>query len=98
MHHSLQGEEQKGNKAELLARVKSLQSVKVAMATYEANKNSNPSLRSEPLPPLTAFKGKLKVFSALEATYSGIQARKFEMLQGFYRSGTVRYLYSVLAT
>ena len=97
MHHNFQGEEQKGNKAELLARVKSLQFVKVAMATYEAKKTQTRACEVSLYFP-HCFKGKLKVFPALEATYSRIQARKCEMIPGFYRSGTVRYLYSVLAT
>ena len=58
MHRNLEGREQKGDKAELLAGVKNMEPAKVAMVTNEANKNRNPNLRGEVLPSLVDFKGR----------------------------------------
>jgi hypothetical protein len=65
MQHNPEGGEQKGNKAELLARVKNMESAKVVMATSETNKNPNPNPRGEALPSLTDFKGRKKHFPPL---------------------------------
>ncbi len=53
-HNDLEGKEQKCNKAELLARVKILESVKGALAIYESSKSPNPPA-SAPNDPVLFF-------------------------------------------
>jgi hypothetical protein len=53
-HSDPEGKEQKGNKAELLARVKILESVQGALAIYESSKNPNPPA-SAPSDPVLFF-------------------------------------------
>ena len=53
-HSDPEGKEQKGNKAELLARVKILESVKGALGICESSKNPNPPA-SAPSDPVLFF-------------------------------------------
>jgi hypothetical protein len=53
-HNDPEEKEQKGNKAELLARVQILESVKDALAIYESSKNPNPPA-SAPSDPVLFF-------------------------------------------